>query len=47
MLEAKPGDLIVMLYEEFDQAVCLINRFKKEMEENQIVERDLIQENVG
>jgi len=36
MLDAQPGDLIVMLYEEFEPAVELINRFARELEKSAI-----------
>ena len=36
MLDAQPGDLIIMFYEEFELAVELINRFKQELEQNSI-----------
>lgn len=35
MLDAQPGDLIIMLYEEFEPAVELINKFRQEVEENE------------
>lgn len=38
MLDAKPGDLIVMLYEEFDPAVEFINKFKDEIDNNIILQ---------
>lgn len=39
MLDAQPGDLIAMFYEEFDPAIQVINRFKKEQEHaNEILE---------
>lgn len=42
MLDAQPGDLIAMFYEEFDPAVQLIANFKKEQESaNQIIENSL------
>lgn len=36
MLDAQPGDLVIMFYEDFEPAVELITRFKKELEENSI-----------
>jgi len=42
MLDAQPGDLIVLFYEEFDPAVQLITKFKKEQEEvNYVIEGSL------
>jgi len=38
ILDAQPGDLIVMLYEEFEPAVDLVNRFKQELEQNYVPE---------
>ena len=34
MLDAQPGDLIIMFYEKFEPAVELVNRFKQELEQN-------------
>lgn len=42
MLDAQPGDLIALFYEEFDPAVQMIGKFKKELEEvNQVLEGSL------
>lgn len=42
MLDAQPGDLIALFYEEFDPAIQVINRFKKEQEHaNQLLESSL------
>ncbi|MCX7745887.1 MAG: cyanophycin synthetase [Clostridia bacterium] len=38
ILDAQPGDLIVMFYEEFESAVDLIERYKKELENDHIKE---------
>ncbi|MCX7920775.1 MAG: cyanophycin synthetase [Clostridia bacterium] len=47
MLDAQPGDLIVMFYEDFDSAVELVNTFRQELEQNVIQEEDIVQENAG
>ena len=36
MLDAQPGDLIVMMYEEFEAAVEMIQKFKEEMEASEV-----------
>jgi len=36
ILDAQPGDLIVMFYEEFEPAVELINKFKDELSQNRV-----------
>jgi cyanophycin synthetase len=36
ILDAKPGDLIVMFYEEFEQALEVIEKFKREIEQNEL-----------
>ncbi len=42
MLDGQPGDLIALFYEEFDPAVQVITKFKKEQEEvNQVLEDSL------
>lgn len=42
MLDAQPGDLIALFYEEFDPAIQVINRFKKEQEHaNKLLENSL------
>ena len=42
MLDAQPGDLIVLFYEEFDPAVQMITKFKKEQDEvNHVLEDSL------
>lgn len=42
MLDAQPGDLIALFYEEFDPAVQLITKFKKEQEEvSRVLENSL------
>ncbi|HEY5586451.1 MAG TPA: cyanophycin synthetase [Ruminiclostridium sp.] len=42
MLDARPGDMIVLFYEEFEQAIQMITKFKKEQEEtNLIIENSL------
>lgn len=46
MLDAEPGDFIVMLYEEFDGAVEVVNRIKEELSRNTIAPNAVIQ-NVG
>lgn len=46
MLDAQPGDLIIMLYEEFDPAVELINKFKKELEQTFIQPSIIAEETV-
>lgn len=42
MLDAQPGDLIALFYEEFDPAIQVINRFKQEQEHaNKLLEGSL------
>lgn len=42
MLDAQPGDLIILFYEEFDPAVRLIAKMKQEQEEtNKLIENSL------
>lgn len=42
MLDAQPGDLIALFYEEFDPAIQVINRFRKEQEQvSQMIENSL------
>lgn len=42
MLDAQPGDLIALFYEEFDPAVQIITKFKREQEEaNQLIQDSL------
>ncbi len=42
MLDAQPGDLIALFYEEFEPAIHVINRFKKEQEHaNELLEGSL------
>jgi cyanophycin synthetase len=47
MLEAKPGDLIIMFYEEFERAVELVNRFKQEIDEGILNSEEQGQETAG
>ncbi|MDP4092820.1 MAG: cyanophycin synthetase [Bacillota bacterium] len=47
VLDAQPGDLIIMLYEEFDAAVELINRLKNELEQNSIPSIEKIEETIN
>lgn len=47
MLDAQPGDLIVMLYEEFEPAVELINSFKQEMDQSALDSEAVVKENAG
>ncbi|MCR4435021.1 MAG: cyanophycin synthetase [Clostridiales bacterium] len=47
MLDAQPGDLIVMLYEEFEPAVEMIGRFRQELEQNTVQAAIAIENTVG
>ncbi|MDF2524461.1 MAG: cphA, partial [Clostridiales bacterium] len=47
MLDAQPGDLIIMFYEEFEPAIDLINKFKLELEQNSIQPVMVIEEAAG
>lgn len=47
MLDAQPGDLIVLFYEEFEPAVELINKFKLEFERDIIRKTITVEEAVG
>jgi len=37
MLDARPGDMIVLFYEEFENAIQMITKFKKEQEETNLI----------
>ena len=45
MLDAQPGDLIIMFYEEFEPALQLVNRFKHELEASDINAQSIIEAN--
>ncbi|MEG6612789.1 cyanophycin synthetase [Pseudoclostridium thermosuccinogenes] len=47
MLDAQPGDMIVMLYEEFEPAVELVSRFAHELEKNSLCTDLEVKEHVG
>lgn len=47
MLDAQPGDIILMLYEDFEPAYDLINRFKQELEQNTAQTAIAIENTVG
>ena len=47
MLDAQPGDLIALFYEEFDPAVQLITKFRKEQEEVNLVIQNSINDVAG
>lgn len=47
ILDAKPGDLIVMFYEELEPALEMVTKFKKELEKDTVMMPEMIQENVG
>ena len=46
ILDAQPGDLIVMFYEEFEPAFELVDRFRKELDSVVIPEAMLLAENI-
>jgi len=43
ILDAQPGDLIIMFYEEFEPAVELVNRFRQELEESGAQEVSIVE----
>lgn len=47
ILDAQPGDLIVMFYEELEPAVELINLFKQELEQSTIGAEEIVGEVAG
>jgi cyanophycin synthetase len=47
ILDAQPGDLIVMLYEEFEPAVELITKLKQELEQSTIDTELIMEESAG
>lgn len=47
MLDAQPGDLIVMFYEKFEPAIELINKFRHELEQNDLKPEVVVEEAAG
>ncbi len=46
MLDAQPGDLIVLFYQKYDEALELINKFKKELDKD-VLDSDILKETIG
>ncbi len=47
ILDAQPGDFITMLYEELEPAVAIVNKFKRELEQNTVKPDIMMKENIG
>jgi cyanophycin synthetase len=47
ILDAQQGDMIIMLYEEFEPAVELINKYRQELKESMVSNQILVKDTVG